>query len=194
MVKKGIFEFDGEEWDEVSQEAQDLIKKLICKPERRLTADEALQHPWIRSMAKNSKAEKLGNRGLEQLKKFQQSKKLKQAALTAIAIQAHPGEIRQLKETFKQLDKNGDGCLTLEELKQGLSDIKNGDEILELMKAADTDNSGTINYTEFIAATMDAQVFLREDNLRAAFQMFDTDKSGKIDAKEVRQLLSSDEF
>ena len=57
----------------------------------------------------------------------------------------------------------------MEELRAGLTEIKNGDEILELMRAADTDNSGTINYTEFIAATIDAQVFLREENLRSAF-------------------------
>jgi calcium-dependent protein kinase len=42
MVKKGEFDFDGEEWDDVSNDAKDLIKKLICKPERRLTAEEAL--------------------------------------------------------------------------------------------------------------------------------------------------------
>lgn len=38
MVQKGHFDFDGEEWDTVSNEAKDLIKKLITKPERRLTA------------------------------------------------------------------------------------------------------------------------------------------------------------
>jgi calcium-dependent protein kinase len=76
----------------------------------------------------------------------------------------------------------------------GLSDIKNGDEILELMRAADTDQNGTINYTEFIAATIDAQIFMREENLRAAFQMFDTDNSGKIDASEVKQLLEGDDM
>lgn len=54
------------------------------------------------------------------------------------------------------MDENGDGSLTLEELKHGLKDMKNGQEILDLMAAADTDNSGTINYTEFLAATMDA--------------------------------------
>jgi len=37
--------------------------------------------------------------------------------------------------------------LNLEELKQGLSEVKNGEEILALMQAADTDKSGTINYT-----------------------------------------------
>ena len=67
--------------------------------------------------------------------------------MTAIAVQANPNEIRQLKEIFKTLDKNGDGSLTLEELRIGLSDMKNGEEILALMQAADTDHSGTINYT-----------------------------------------------
>ena len=42
MVQKGKFDFDGEEWDEISKEARDLIKKLVCKPEKRLTANEAL--------------------------------------------------------------------------------------------------------------------------------------------------------
>jgi Ca2+-binding EF-hand superfamily protein len=49
-------------------------------------------------------------------------------------------------------------------------------------------------FLEFIAATLDAQVFMREENLRAAFQMFDTDGSGKIDAKEIQALLEGDEF
>ena len=49
MFVKGKFDFEGEEWTEISKEAKDLIKKLICKPEKRLTAEEALQHKWIKS-------------------------------------------------------------------------------------------------------------------------------------------------
>ena len=70
MVKKGKFDFDGEEWDDVSNEAKDLIKKLITKPERRLTGDEAIQHPWIKTLARNSKAEKLTKINIDCLKKF----------------------------------------------------------------------------------------------------------------------------
>ncbi len=94
MVKKGEFDFDGEEWDDVSNDAKDLIKKLICKPERRLTAEEALLHHWIKTQAKNCKMEKLNRVNLESLKKFQHHKKLKQAALTAIAVQANPNDIK----------------------------------------------------------------------------------------------------
>ena len=63
MVSKGVFDFDGEEWDDISKEAKDLIKKLITKPERRLTAQEALKHPFIRKRCDKSIDQKV-------LKKF----------------------------------------------------------------------------------------------------------------------------
>ena len=62
-----------------------------------------------------------------------------------------------------------------------------------MLKGADTDGSGSIDYTEFIAATMDAQTFLRNDYLRTAFDMFDVDKSGKIDKSELIQLLQGED-
>lgn len=92
------------------------------------------------------------------------------------------------------LDKNGDGSLTLEELREGLKGKENGETLLEIMKSADTDGSGEINYTEFIAATIDQTIFLREDYLRTAFDMFDKDGSGKIDNDEVIALLAGDDL
>ena len=114
--------------------------------------------------------------------------------MTAISVQASPDDIRELKELFKTLDKNGDGSLTLEELRVGLEGKENGVTLLHIMKSADTDNSGEINYTEFIAATIDANVFMRQDYLRTAFEMFDADGSGKIDNEEVKALLQGDEL
>ena len=76
--------------------------------------------------------------------------------MTAIAVQASPDDIKELKATFMALDKNGDGSITFEELKQGLGHKENAETLIELLKAADTDNSGAIDYTEFLAATMDA--------------------------------------
>lgn len=195
MVQRGKFDFDGEEWDEISKEAKDLIKKLICKPEKRLTANEALQHKWMKKMKDNSevKIELKGNK-LSTFKNFNKQSKLKQAALTAISVQASPDDIKELKTLFMSLDVNGDGSLTLEELRKGLAGKENGDDLLAIMQGADTDGSGEINYTEFLAATIDANVFLREDYLRTAFNMFDKDHSGKIDNDEVIALLTGEDL
>lgn len=62
------------------------------------------------------------------------------------------------------------------------------------MRAADTDFSGTVDYTEFIAATLDRQFTENERNMQAAFDIFDVDGSGKIDNKEVMELLSGDQL
>ena len=49
-------------------------------------------------------------------------------------------------------------------------------------------------FIEFIAATMDAKTFMRDSYLKSAFNMFDTDGSGKIDSTEINRLLSGEEF
>ena len=63
-----------------------------------------------------------------------------------------------------------------------------------MLKAADTDGSGEIDYTEFLAATMDPKIFMREDYLKTAFKMFDKDGSGYIDAHEIAVFLKSKNF
>lgn len=47
MVKKQVFDYDGEEWDKISADAKDLVSKLLVKDDQRLTAEEALQHQWM---------------------------------------------------------------------------------------------------------------------------------------------------
>lgn len=126
------------------------------------------------------------------LRKFQSHQKMKQAAITFIATQISSKDIQHLKKVFESIDKNGDGNITLKELKDGLKDVKNKDELMAIMEGADTDGSGTINYTEFIAATMEQNMYLKEENLRAAFKMFDKDDSGKISIEEMKQALGAE--
>ena len=71
MVQKGQFDFDGEEWESVSSDAKDLIKKLITKPEKRLTANEALQHRWIKNLTSKKNDDKLLKKlDIGRMKKF----------------------------------------------------------------------------------------------------------------------------
>lgn len=78
-----------------------MITKLITKPERRFTAEEALQHKWIRALTKG-----LANPGIlrklnvKNMKSFQKAEKLKQVALMAIAVQTDPQDIEDLKKIF----------------------------------------------------------------------------------------------
>ena len=76
--------------------------------------------------------------------------------MTAIAVQLNPDDIRELNGTFQALDKNGDGTITFKELQSGLGHKENSEMLMNLLGAADTDKNGTIEYTEFITATMDA--------------------------------------
>ena len=57
------------------------------------------------------------------------------------------------------------------------------------MKNVDIDNNGTIDYSEFIAATVDKRKLLSKERLKAAFSIFDKDDSGYISAAEVRAVL-----
>lgn len=82
----------------------------------------------------------------------------------------------------------------MDELQGGLGERENAAALLEILQAADSDGNGVINYTEFIAATMDAQTYLKEEYLKTAFNMFDKDGSGKIDSSELNALLSGEEF
>jgi len=107
--------------------------------------------------------------------------------MTAIAVFAGPADIKEMKEIFLAIDKNGDGRLSFGEIERGLKRLKleNRDELLDVLKLADIDGSGYVEYTEFIAATLESQIFLKEEYLKNAFEMFDTDHSGKIDNDEL---------
>lgn len=65
----------------------------------------------------------------------------------AIAVQTDPRELLELKEIFQELDKNGDGSISFQELQHGLGKRENGQQLMEILRAADTDGNGTINYT-----------------------------------------------
>ena len=96
------------------------------------------------------------------------------------------------------MDKNGDGQLTIEELREGLTEIPeinlSETDITQAMSVIDSNQNGLIDYTEFIAACLQSYNYLKENHLRAAFSYFDKDDSGTISKEELRQCLQSDDF
>lgn len=108
--------FIGEEWLSVSDEAKDLIMKMITTPEKRLTAGQVLEHPW---MQKKTDKKATANLNVAQLRSFVKDCKLKKAVLAYMASQLSENEIIELGKIFQSLDTNGDGTLTLDELTAG---------------------------------------------------------------------------
>jgi calcium-dependent protein kinase len=120
---------------------------MLVKPEKRPSSGQVLQHAWFQE--KNSKEDKSLKLNFQALKSFRNAERLKKVALTFIASQLSESEILELNALFNKLDKNGDGVLTLEELKAGLGEVneKSAKEFKGIMDSMDTDKSGTINYT-----------------------------------------------
>merc|ERR1711920_739253 len=123
---------------------------------------------------------------------FRSQNKLKKAALQIIAGQLNDGQIKALRETFVQLDHNGDGLLTPAELKEGLAKAGLKEippDIQQIMEDVDADGSGVIDYTEFLAATLDKRTYLKEDVCWSAFRVFDRNGDGKISQDELKAVL-----
>jgi len=64
------------------------------------------------------------------------------------------------------------------------------DEIDQMFAKVDVDNSGAIDYSEFVVASMNEKNLLSNNKLQSAFKMFDKDGGGSISTDEIKQVLS----
>jgi len=59
------------------------------------------------------------------------------------------------------------------------------------MQSVDTDKNGTIDYNEFLTATIDKEKLTSKNNLELAFKSFDRDGSGKINLNEIKAIFNN---
>ena len=114
---------------------------------------------------------------------------MKKMVLMLIATQVNPKDVSDCRRLFQTIDADNNGSLTFQELQSGLQDLEGGPELIRQLMKADLDNSGEISYTEFLAATLSEEIYMREDYFDAAFKMLDKDNSGKIDLSEVLNII-----
>lgn len=163
---------------------------LTLNEKDRPTAKKVLEHEWLDINADKPTGTLQKDLGTN-LRKFHGVSKLKKVALTLIAQQLNEKDIEELKNTFHLLDKNRDGTLSMPEIEAGMKqhNVEMPKDFEKTLKAMDTDGSGTVDYTEFIAATLTTQQYMKTDVLWAAFRTFDKDGDGYITKAEIKQIL-----
>ena len=194
-ILSGKFQFPEEDWDQVSQDAKDLIKKMLTKdPKKRISALYSMQDVWFKKNEEKSEYDKkLAKKVLNNMKKFKKHRILEKTIISFIINQLVKKDERlELEKQFKDWDTNGDGVLSKEEIINGYRKTYgkvDENEIENMIKSIDLDGNGVIDYNEFLACSINKDKILRNDNLKICFDEFDTDKSGKISVDEVSSIF-----
>ncbi|EXB53814.1 Calcium-dependent protein kinase 15 [Morus notabilis] len=190
-ILEGEIDFESKPWPSISTTAKDLIRRMLTQdPKKRITSAEVLEHPWLREGEASD--EPIDSAVLSRMKQFRAMNKLKKLALKVIAENLSEEEIKGLKAMFTNMDTDKSGTITYEELKSGLARIGSRlteAEVKQLMEAADVDGNGTIDYIEFISATMHRHRLERDEHLYKVFQYFDKDNSGFITRDELETAM-----
>ncbi|URD72370.1 calcium-dependent protein kinase [Musa troglodytarum] len=168
-------DFRRKPWPTISNSAKDFVKKLLVKdPRVRLTAAQALSHPWVREGG-NASEIPLDISVLANMRKFVKYSRLKQFALRAIASTLDEDELANLKDQFQAIDIDKSGAISLDEMRQ-----------------IDSNTDGLVDFTEFVAATLHVHQMEEHDSekwrsrCKAAFEKFDVDRDGYITPEELR--------
>uniref|UniRef100_A0A7S4RS13 EF-hand domain-containing protein n=2 Tax=Ditylum brightwellii TaxID=49249 RepID=A0A7S4RS13_9STRA len=188
------YDFTGRGWHGISSQARNFVSDLIKKdPEERPTAEEAMQNFWLNkqfSISDRLPDEDTMDNIQATLQNFSRYKVLKKIALMVIAHKSTSEEIGILRKAFRKYDEEKNGSITLGEFRHGLAEYGySDDEIQDMFQGADIDKTGSIKYTEFLAATIEARGEISEERLAEAFDRLDSDDSGYISLTNLRQIL-----
>ena len=138
---------------------------MLTEVHKRITLTDVLSHPWFQIAKKSTKTIPI-----EIFKNLQNyaDNKLKKLALNFIVKNLQQSEIQQLTEIFREIDKNKSGLISFNELQEAVERTGmpiTDQEIQQMIQQADYIGNGKINYSEFIAATLDCKEILNEENL-----------------------------
>jgi calcium-dependent protein kinase len=199
-IKLGKYNMKLKPFENISSEVKDIINNLLqLSPNKRMTAQKALEHSWFRKLEIkiNSMENNIDRikRSLENIKRYNPELKLQQVVI-AYLVHNIP-QLQIIKDAYKiflTFDENMDGKITKKEMVKVFKKMlkmtsKVDEEVDEIFKKLDNDNNGYIEYEEFVRASIDKEIFLKEEVLKFAFKFFDKDNSGEITVEELKSVF-----
>jgi calcium-dependent protein kinase len=187
-IKKGTYNLD---FPSLSEHAKDLIRKMLdFDKNSRISAQDCLDHPWFLDEEAPSEFD---HEKLQNLNNFSKRSKLQKMVWYYLANNLTTNEEREkLAKVFKALDKDKNGMLSKDEISKAYTHLKGftNQAIEEVIRTFDTDRSGMIDYSEYLAAAFDRQKLLTKQRVEQCFKLFDKDGNGSVDAQELKLALS----
>ena len=201
-IQSGIYSKVDKRWKKASREVKDLIQKLLVyQPKKRLTAIQALQHPWFRITDSNILYDNVPKNDIIQCIKnlltYNICSKLEELVLAYIIHNIpRPKEAKSAIKLFKLVNEVGDGKLLKKELKKTLllfvtEEFLNKYDFDEQFSLIDGDKKGYLNYEEFLRACLDRKKILTDDILKYAFRFFDPSDTGYIKRKKMKSFFGN---
>ncbi|KAG8084170.1 hypothetical protein GUJ93_ZPchr0010g7929 [Zizania palustris] len=149
--------FDDTPWSSISPEAKDFVKRLLNKDYRkRMTAAQALSHPWLRDECRPIPLDMLV---FKLIKTYLRSTPLKRAALKALSRAIKEDELIYIRAQYNLLEPSSrDGRICIENLRMAL--LQNSTDAMKESKALDILNAlqplayRRMDFEEFRAATI----------------------------------------
>ena len=203
-VEIGVYDKTSYPFPSLSSYAKDLINKLLqYDPKKRISAEEALEHPWFKT-AEFKKKDKvniipheLAKQLISNMTKYKSNNMLKCAVVAYLVHHlTNTEECMEASKLFIKIDLNSDGKIEKHELIQGFQKFwgMSEDEVKEkvdiIFANIDTDFNGFIEYEEFVRAAVNPSIFMSQNYLKFAFNYFDRDSSGDITFEEIKKRFS----
>lgn len=188
--------FDSQVWTRVSKQGKDLITKLIVKePEKRLTAKEALAHPWFEFFKEeNDPEKKVEMKTINNLRNYKKLSAFKKEVMRVVFSLIDESETQKEKHAFRHMDLDNDGRISASELRYCFEEFGFHDDevyIQHLIKDVNgNDNDEGITYTNFLMASLDLEKYHEESKIKAVYEYFNIDKNqGFITMENFRSAL-----